>query len=198
MKDNRHALRRSILSVTALLLCTLAILSVEANSPDSLPTPAADQTGQLGLAVSGASAGITTDYFEQALVDSILSSDALPGVSNKKTADINLPMIGASGTFSGVNQDDDAPYLLDIRIIKIDAPSFSIRMEVSMDVVWKLYDRTEKTTLLQQHIHSTYTGGAFEGGLLGANRVRAAVEGAARENIRIGVGMLASLDLAQD
>ncbi len=194
MKDNRHALRRSILSVTALLLCTLAILSVEANTPDS---PLVPETGQIGLAVSGASAGITTDYFERALADAILNNDALPSISDKKADDITLSMIGASGTFSGIDEDGDAHYLLDVRIIRIEAPSFSIRMEVSMDVVWKLYDRAEKTTLLQQKIHSTYTGSAFEGGLLGANRVRAAMEGATRENIRIGVGMLASLDLEQ-
>lgn len=195
MKDNRHALRRSILSVTALLLCTLAILSVEANTPDS---PLVPETGQIGLAVSGASAGITTDYFERALADAILNNDALPSISDKKADDITLSMIGASGTFSGIDEDGDAHYLLDVRIIRIEAPSFSIRMEVSMDVVWKLYDRAEKTTLLQQKIHSTYTGSAFEGGLLGANRVRAAMEGATRENIRIGVGMLASLDLEQE
>ena len=170
----------------------------DTNSPYSLPTPEADQTGQMGLAVSGASAGITTDYFEQAVTDAILNSDALPSLCNKKAADITLPMIGARGTFTGMGQDEDAPYLLDIRIIRVEAPSFSVRMEVSMDVVWKLYDRTEKTTLLQQSIHSTYIGSAFEGGLLGANRVRAAMEGATRENIRIGVGMLASLDLEHE
>ncbi len=195
MKDNQTALQRAILSIAARVLCSLAIVSLEAKTLDVSQATEAGQTAKISLAVSGASAGITTDYFEQALADAMLGSSGIPTVSNSGSSGVTMRLIGFSSTFSGIEGGDDSPYLLDVRIIKIDAPSFSVRMEVSMNVVWKLVDRTAQTTLLQQNIHSTYTGGAFEGGLLGANRVRAAVEGAARENIRLGVDLVASLDL---
>jgi hypothetical protein len=73
-----------------------------------------------------------------------------------------------------------------------------------MRVLWTLYRTTGetgaagKTALLRESISSTYTGGAFEGGVHGANRVRVAVEGATRENIRIGIEMLESFDLEQE
>jgi hypothetical protein len=195
MKDDNYALQRAILSIAALVLCSLAIVSVEAKTLDVSETSDADKAAKISLAVSGASAGITTDYFEEALAEAMLNSGGIPTVSNTGSSGITMRLIGFSSTFSGIEGDDDSPYLLDIRIIKIEAPSFSVHMEVSMNVVWKLYDRTAETTLLQQNIQSTYTGGAFEGGLLGANRVRAALEGAARENVRVGVDLLASLDL---
>jgi hypothetical protein len=71
-------------------------------------------------------------------------------------------------------------------------------MTVSMNAVWELYRTAGKTVLLHENIYSTYTGGAFEGGIHGANRVRVALEGAARNNIRIGMEMLASMDLEQE
>ena len=64
-------------------------------------------------------------------------------------------------------------------------------------LVWTLYRVAEKTELLHENIYSTYTGGVFEGGVHGANRVRVAMEGATRENIRIGMEMLESLDFEQ-
>lgn len=122
------------------------------------------------LSVRGASAGITADYYEQAVVDAINSSDIFPNSDNKY-------------------------YSLDIRIVKIDTPSFSKNMTVSMKAVWKFYRTAEKTPLFEKNILSTYTGKAFEGGLIGANRVRVAMEGAARESVRTGMGLLATLNL---
>ncbi|MEZ5553484.1 MAG: hypothetical protein R3E82_21565 [Pseudomonadales bacterium] len=196
MKDTRNSLKQSILYIIALLLCSLAIVSVEANTMEIRPDTTPEKSGKLSISVSGASAGITTDYFEQALSESIVSSGIFPSVSSPREEDIVMPMIGAKGTFSSVVEESDAPYELEVRIVKIDAPSFSIRMDVGMDVVWELRDRTNNTTVLQENIHSSYRGGAFEGGFNGASRVRAAVEGATRENIRIGIEKLASLELA--
>ena len=108
-----------------------------------------------------------------------------------------MPMIRAKGVFPGTADSSNAPYFLNIRIIEVDTPSFSVQMTVGMNAVWTLYRVAEKTELMRENIHSTYTGGVFEGGIHGANRVRVAMEGATRENIRIGVGMLESLDLEQ-
>jgi hypothetical protein len=64
-----------------------------------------------------------------------------------------------------------------------------------MDTIWTLYRTDEKIELLIEKIHSTYTGGFFEGGLHGANRVRVAMEGAMRESILVGMEKLEALDL---
>ena len=105
-----------------------------------------------------------------------------------------MPLLPVDSFTDGGNSTH---YVLEIRIIKVSAPSFSTRMEVSMNAIWELHSTAGKTVLLHKNIHSTYTGGAFEGGLIGANRVRVATEGAARENIRIGLEELASLKLQQ-
>ena len=213
---HRCAPRRLMLIVIAggaLTLCPTAP-ATEAITPEDMPaaenTPAAEtmpplRSSPVGLAVMGASAGITTDYFEQAVTDAIVASGVFSGVDNTGTDDeVEMDMVRFSGVFPGIANDSSAPYLLDIRVIKIEAPSFSIWMTVSMKVLWTLYRTTGETgaagkiALLQESISSTYTGGAFEGGVHGANRVRVAVEGATRENIRIGIGILESVDLEQE
>lgn len=182
-----------VMAVGVLTLCPMT-MAAEAMTPEN------SRPGPVGLSVSGASAGITTDYFEQAVTDALAASNIFSGIDNSRTADVVMPMIGAKGVFPGTATSSDAPYLLNIRIIKVDTPSFSSRMTVSMNAVWSLYRNAgeTETELLHEKIHSTYTGGVFEGGIYGANRVRVAMEGATRENIRIGVGMLESLDLEQE
>jgi hypothetical protein len=125
------------------------------------------------LTVRGASAGIQPEYFEKSIVDAILSTELL----------------------TGLYESQGKPYVLDIRIVKVEAPSFSYKMTVDMNVVWELSRTDDGSQILHEKIQSTYTGGAFEGGLIGANRVRVAAEGAARENIRLGLAKLTSLDL---
>lgn len=156
----------------ALTLCSMTT-ATQAVAPGISPVPDRTQLGSVELAVSGSGAGIQTEYFEQAVTDAIV----------------------ASGLFE---DSQSTPYVLDIRIIKIGTPTFATRMTVSMNAVWKLYRSAERTTLLQENVQSTYTGTAFEGGLIGANRVRAATEGAARENVRMGLEILGAVDLAQD
>ena len=125
------------------------------------------------LTVRGASAGIQPEYFEKSIVDAILNAEE----------------------FTGLETGQGKPYVLDIRIVHVEAPSFSFKMTVDMNVFWELSRADDGSQILHEKIQSTYTGSAFEGGLIGANRVRVAAEGAARENIRIGLAKLASLNL---
>jgi hypothetical protein len=192
--------RRLFLIVTAggaLAFCSL-LTATGAMTPENLPGPGKSHPGPVGLVVNGTSAGITTEYFEQTVTDALVASGIFSGFVNSRAADVIMPMIGARGTFSGIDKSSNAPYLLSIRIIRVDTPSFSTRMAVSINAVWILYRTADKTELLHEKIYSTYTGGVFEGGLHGANRVRVALEGATRENIRIGIEMLASLNLEQE
>jgi len=185
-----------VVTAGALTLCSMA-MATEAMTPEDLSAPENSRPGPVGVGVSGGSAGITTDYFEQAVADALIASDIFSAIDNSKTAEVTMPMIRAKGVFSGTANITDTPYFLNIRVIKVDTPSFGLWMTVSMNAVWSLYRIAGETELLHENIHSTYTGGIFEGGVHGANRVRVAMEGAARENVRIGVGMLESLDLEQ-
>jgi hypothetical protein len=186
-----------IITGGTLMFCSMTT-ATGTMAPENLSASELSRPGPVGLSVSGASAGITTDYFEQAVTDTLVASGIFSGIDNSMTAEVIMPMIRAKGVFPSIENSSNTPYFLTIRVIKVDTPSFSARMTVSMDAVWTLYRTAGKTELLYEKIHSTYTGGVFEGGIHGANRVRVAMEGATRENIRIGMGLLESLDLEQE
>lgn len=160
-----------------IILCGVLMLSSMTSSKEVMnPEFQAQETVHpipIKLSVRGASAGIQAAYFERSVVDALITS----------------------GVLSGLDDNDGKPYALNIRIIKVDAPSFSYKMTVDMRVVWDLIRSADGVRVLHESIESTYTGGPFEGGMIGANRVRVAAEGAARENIRIGLAKIAGLDL---
>jgi hypothetical protein len=175
-----HALPRTLLLI--IISCGVLMLSSmtsprEAMNPEIQTAEGKEFPIPIGLSVRGASAGIQADYFEQSIVDAIVSSDVFSGLE------------------AGLEESAVKPYSLNIRIINVDAPSFSYKMTVDMSVVWELTHSADGVQVLNEKIQSSYTGGAFEGGLIGANRVRVAAEGAARENIRIGLEKIALLDL---
>ena len=49
-----------------------------AEAAQDLPAPENSRPGPVGLGVSGASAGITTDYFEQAVTDALIAGGIFP------------------------------------------------------------------------------------------------------------------------
>ncbi len=159
------------------ILCGVLMLSSLTSSKEvmnpEIQAPEAVHPIPIELSVRGASAGIQAEYFERSVVDALVTSDVL----------------------SGLDDSDGKPYSLNIRIIKVDAPAFSYKMTVDMRVIWDLIRAADGARVLHENIQSTYTGGPFEGGVIGANRVRVAAEGAARENIRIGLAKIAGLDL---
>jgi len=192
-----------IIMAGALTFCPMAMATdtdtdtmtpEDPSTPGELSTPEDSRPGPLGFGVSGASAGITTDYFEQTVIDALAASGIFSEIDHSKSTESEMRMLRVKGVFAGNSAIGDMPYFLNIRIISVDTPSFSVRMTVGMDVIWTLYRTADKAELLSEKIHSTYTGGFFEGGMHGANRVRVAMEGATRENIDIGTTMLESVD----
>ena len=186
----------------AFTFCSMATATgtaaTEAVAPEPLPAPENSLPGPVGLGVSGSSAGITTDYMEQAVTEALVASGIFSGVDSSKAADTTMRMLRVKGVFPGTTETANTPYFLNVRVIHVDTPSFSVRMTVGMRVAWTLYRVADKTELLNEIIESTYTGGMFEGGIHGANRVRVAMEGSMRENVRIGMGMLGSVDLDRE
>ena len=186
-----------VLAAGTLAIGSMAVAD-DALPGDDLPASEDSRPGPLGLGVSGSSAGITTDYFEQALAEAVVASEIFSEIDRSKTAEVMMPMIRAKGVFPGSTANSDAPYFLDVRIIEVETPSFSVRMTVGMKAVWTLYYVADKTELMKETVESKYTGGIFEGGVHGANRVRVAMEGSTQENIKMGVAKLKALDLQRD
>jgi hypothetical protein len=184
--------------VASTLFSTARADDAVTETPASLPAQEDRLPGPVGLNITGASAGITTDYFEQAVTDALDASGIFSGIDNSKAAETIMPMIRAKGVFPGTPEMENTPYFLDVRIVKLETPTFSVYMTVGMQVIWTLYRTAGKTELMHEKIYSTYTGGMFEGGVHGANRVRVATEGAARENVRLGIELLEALDMDMD
>lgn len=203
--DRRCGCRYLIMVVImagALTFCPMAMATEtmtpeDQSTPGELSAPEDSRPGPVGLGVSGASAGITTDYFEQTVIDALAASGIFSEIDYSKSAKTEMRMLRVKGVFGGNTEIGDTPYFLNIRIVSVDTPSFSVRMTVDIDVIWTLYRAADKAELLHEKIHSTYTGGLFEGGIHGANRVRVAMEGATRENVHIGTTMLESVDFDQ-
>jgi hypothetical protein len=195
---NQNRLPRLLMIVFSIMMVSAMAVANEGPAVQVEPVPEDSRPGPLGIAVSGGSAGITTDYFEQTITEEITASGTFSSIANSEAAKIVMRMIRADGVFPDFEEAKKAPYFLQVRIIKVNTPTFSMRMTVDIDVIWSLYRTGDKTELMKERINSSYTGGVFEGGLHGGNRVRAAMEGAMRENIRVGVERLGSLEFAVD
>ena len=187
-----------IIACGAVLFCTLTTANEATNQQSMSGVAQDDRPGPLGLAVSGEVAGMTTEYFEQAVTDALVASELFSSIDDSQPAEIILPMIRAKGSFHSNEDIEKTPYYLSIRVIKVETPSFSMRMSVGMNAVWVLYHTADKVELMHENIYSTYTGGWFEGGISGAKRVRIALEGATRESIRLGLELLESLEIEDD
>ena len=122
--------------------------------------------------VEGEPHGIHIGHFEEALTDSIRSS----------------------GIFADVDNSGAAPYLLNVEITHVDQPLFGGSFTINMDAEWTLYRTSDREALMTESVNSSYEGG-WEGVFFGVNRARAAMEGSARENIRLGLVKLGELDL---
>ena len=101
-------------TVGALALCPM-MTTAKTIIPENPPAAERHKVGQVSLTVTGAFAGISTEYFEQTATDAI----------------------AASGLLSSTDRGNNTR-MLEIRIIKVSAPSFSTRMEVSMNAIWEL------------------------------------------------------------
>ena len=197
----RGALRCLLLGIIAcgtLMFCSMATATGAKTPEKNPPAPEQSRPGPIGLAISGASAGITTEYFELAVIDALVASGIFSDVDDSGSGDVTMRMMRVDSVFSSTEISTKTPYFLTIRVTRVDTPSFSIRMTVNMNTIWTLYRTADKTELMHETVYSTYTGGMFEGGFSGANRVRVAMEGAERESIRMGIELLASLDLEQE
>ncbi|MEM9055906.1 MAG: hypothetical protein AAGD86_00435 [Pseudomonadota bacterium] len=160
------------------LLVALALLSAgcstvtksDAMKPPPLAVVPETYPEPVALLVSGEPRGIAVDNFRVALSEALLENRL----------------------FSAV--EDNAPLLLEVRFNTVSQPLFGLSFTVDINSSWSLFRRPSQERLWVEPVSSTYSGGA-EGGFVGANRLRRATEGAARELIGHGLDALSRADL---
>ena len=107
----------------------------------------------------------------------------VPRISNEAFQKAITEAIRNSQLFAAVVDGKSADYQLEAVIFSIEQPFFGTDMTADLEVGWTLSEVSTKKILWRKSIQSHYTepeGGAF----LAVERVRLAIEGAAKENIR--------------
>ena len=115
-------------------------------------------------------------------------------ISNSDFAKAIEESIIENGLFTQVIHDNGSDYVLNVTIVHISKPLFGGSFTVDMEAAWSLLDSTTKNVIMRESIRSSHTatmGQAFAG----VTRLRLAVEGAARYNIKQGLMAISKLKL---
>jgi hypothetical protein len=117
-----------------------------------------------------------------------------PGIPNDDFSKAIEESIIKSGLFTKVIQINGADYSMDVSIISMSKPLIGTSFTVNLETGWSLVNTASKEVVMRESIKSSHTatmGDAF----VGVTRFRLAVEGAARENIRLGLLSISKLQL---
>jgi len=115
-------------------------------------------------------------------------------ISNGAFKEAIVDSLNKSHAFAQVGETGTADYRLQVSIFSIEQPSIGFSMTVKMEAGWTLIQERTKEIVWRESVQSTYTasaGAAFSG----AERIRLATEGAARENIKQAIQNLSRVDI---
>ena len=115
-------------------------------------------------------------------------------ISNEAFMQAIADSLYKSGLFSKIIHGKNADYLLNVMIFNLAQPSFGFSFTVKMEAVWSLAHADSKKVLMRESIRSSFTATMGEA-FAGVARLRIATEGAAQENIRLGIKKLSQLNL---
>jgi len=115
-------------------------------------------------------------------------------VSNSDFAKSIEESVIENGLFTRVIHDNGSDYLLNVTIINMSKPVFGGNLTVSMEAAWSLSDPITKKFVMRESIKSSHTATMGEA-FAGVTRLRLAVEGAVRENIRQGIMAISKLNI---
>lgn len=118
----------------------------------------------------------------------------LPSIANRDFKAAITKSILENGLFTAVMTGSSADYQLSVTIVNMSTPGFGASMTASMEGAWSLQNLATKEVVMRRSFDSTYTAGAFDA-FAGVTRSRFAVEGAARENIKLGLVAISELEL---
>lgn len=132
----------------------------------SVTTRGGNETTALG------SSSISDSAFAQAIEESILKNEIFTSVVNAENAD----------------------YLLNVTIVEMSKPTIGFNFTVKMEAAWSLVNAETREVKLRKSISTEYTATMGEA-VVGVTRLRLAVEGAVKENIRKGLAEVSTLEL---
>jgi len=115
-------------------------------------------------------------------------------ISNDDFAKAIEASIIEHGLFTQVVYGKGSDFLISANIINLTKPIFGASFTVEMEAAWSLSDPKSKKIFMRESIKSSHTA-TMDDALFGPTRARLAVEGAARENIRLGIKAISKLQL---
>ena len=118
------------------------------------------------------SSNITSEDFAAALRSSIVATDLFKKVLAVEAAD----------------------YRIDVLLVRSEKPIGGVSMSVSLTANWKLSRRSDGSVVWEKTIANQYTA-PLKSALVGATRLRKALEGAARENIGLALRAISEAKL---
>jgi uncharacterized lipoprotein YajG len=99
-----------------------------------------------------------------------------------------------SALFKEVVQGKNGDYELSVTVARLSKPTFGASFTVDMEAGWSLVKASDKSVVMRKSITSSYTASMGDS-LVGVTRLRLAVEGAARNNIKQGLEAIAAMNL---
>lgn len=105
-----------------------------------------------------------------------------------------IDSIKQTKTFSSVVEGKGGKYNLNVAIFNLTQPSMGFSFTVGVEMGWTLTNAETGAVVWRESIKSEHTAGATEA-FAGTTRLRMATEGAARNNVSMGLAKLSALSL---
>jgi hypothetical protein len=117
--------------------------------------------------------------------------------TNVANADLKAAIedsIAKSSLFKSVVQGRDGDYDLAVTVTQLQKPLFGASFTVTLETGWSLTRTSDKQVVMRKAVRTEYTA-SMSDSLVGATRLRLAVEGAVRKNIAEGLESIAGLPI---
>jgi hypothetical protein len=117
--------------------------------------------------------------------------------SNVSNADLKAAIeasITQSSLFKSVVQGKSGDYELTVTVTQLEKPLFGGAFTVTLETGWSLVKTSDKTIAMRKAVRTSHTA-EFSDSLIGATRLRLAVEGAVRKNISEGMQAISNSPL---
>lgn len=115
-------------------------------------------------------------------------------ISDEELAAAITESITRNKLFQKVIQGGQSDYRLNVSIINMSKPVFGLTFTVQMEAAWSLVNVKDNSVVMRETINSTHTT-SFSEAFAAVTRLKLAVEGAVKENIRLGLTKISQLDL---
>ncbi|HAJ26119.1 MAG TPA: hypothetical protein DCG53_02550, partial [Syntrophus sp. (in: bacteria)] len=118
-------------------------------------------------------------------------------ISNDELQAAIADAIKNTRVFRSIIKDGKADYRLDVAITKLTQPFFGINFSVDLSALWTLTSMDTSKIVFREEINTAFTA-TMGDSVLGIKRLRLANEGAARENIKIGIAKISNVVIPKD